>query len=184
MAEQPMETTFRAMLWQQFGAAIDMLENALVACPATLWQGHLWIDSEGAEYGTFWDITYHTLYWLDLYLTGCPVEEFTPPLKKRSDDGIPKDELHTYLKQLRQKCQSTLTGLSDEQAHQPFHFPWDSEHPISYLELQLYTMRHVQEHAAQLSLFLGQHGIPDEALDWVSRAREEADSPSSGQSQG
>jgi hypothetical protein len=28
-------------------------------------------------------------------------------------------------------------------------------------------MRHIQEHAAQLSLFLGQHGVPGEALDWV-----------------
>jgi hypothetical protein len=35
-------------------------------------------------------------------------------------------------------------------------------------------MRHVQEHAAHLSLFLGQHGVPGEALDWVSRAKEEA----------
>ena len=31
MAEQPMETTLRTALWWQFGAAIDMLENALVA---------------------------------------------------------------------------------------------------------------------------------------------------------
>jgi len=45
---------------------------------------------------------------------------------------------------------------------------------MSILELQLYTMRHVQEHAAQLSLFLGQHAIPDEALDWVPRAKDEA----------
>ena len=44
---------------------------------------------------------------------------------------------------------------------------------MSYVELQLYTMRHVQEHAAQLSLFLGQHGVPDEALDWVARAKDE-----------
>ncbi len=28
---------WRTALWQQFGAAIDMLENALVACPAPLW---------------------------------------------------------------------------------------------------------------------------------------------------
>ena len=79
MAEHLMETTLRTALWEQFGAAIDMLENALVACPSMLWQEHLWIDSEGLDYGTFWDITYHTLSWLDLYLTGCSVEEFTPP---------------------------------------------------------------------------------------------------------
>jgi DinB superfamily len=149
MSEHPMETTWRTALWQQFGAAIDMLENALVACPETLWQGHLWIDSLGPEYGTFWDITYHTLYWLDLYLTGRSVEAFTPPapFKKRSDAVTPtqpytRDELHTYLKHLRQKCQSTIAELSDEQAYQPFHFPWDSDNPISYGELQLYTLRH------------------------------------------
>jgi hypothetical protein len=179
MAEHPMETTLRTALWQQFGAAIDMLENTLLACPDTLLQEHLW--SEGPEYGTFWDITYHTLSWLDLYLTGCSVEEFTPlaPFKKMSDDALAKhpytrDELHTYLKHLRKKCQLTINELSDEKARQPFYFPWDRENPISYLELQLYTLRHVQEHAAQLSLFLGQHAIPDEALDWVGRAKDEA----------
>lgn len=43
---------------------------------------------------------------------------------------------------------------------------------MSYFELLLYTMRHGQEHTAQLSLFLGQHGVPDEALDWVERAKD------------
>ena len=37
---------------------------------------------------------------------------------------------------------STIAELSDEQAYQPFHFPWDSDNPISYGELQLYTLRH------------------------------------------
>ena len=36
MAEQLMETTLRTALWQQFGATIDMLENALLACPSAL----------------------------------------------------------------------------------------------------------------------------------------------------
>ncbi len=34
-------------------------------------------------------------------------------------------------------------------------------------------MRHVQEYVAQLSLFLGQHGIADEALHWARRAKGE-----------
>jgi hypothetical protein len=46
---------------------------------------------------------------------------------------------------------------------------------MGFLELQLHNMRHVQEHAAQLSLFLGQHDIPDEALDWVPRAMDEGE---------
>jgi hypothetical protein len=44
------------------------------------------------------------------------------------------------------------------------------------MELQMYNLRHVQEHTAQLSLLLGRHGIPYEALDWVSRAKGEPDS--------
>jgi hypothetical protein len=72
MAEYLMETTVRAALWQQFSAAIAMLENALLACPETLWQEHLWIDVESADEGTFWEITYHTLGCLDRFLTGCP----------------------------------------------------------------------------------------------------------------
>ena len=183
MAEQLIETMWRTALWRQFGAAIDMLENALLACPDSLWSERLWSDPEAPTYPTFWSLTHHTLFWLDLYLTGS-LEGFAPPTPFTLDELEPahvlpeqpysRDELHTYLVHLRKKCQTTIAGLSDEQAHQPFHFPWDSEHPISYVELQLYTMRHVQEHAAQLSLFLGQHGIPDEALGWVGRAKEEA----------
>lgn len=179
MAEQALETTLRTVLWQQFGAAIDMFDNALMACPAALWQGHLWSTSEGAEYGTFWDITYHTLWWLDLYLTGCPIDEFSPPepFNKRSDTALAytRDELRTYLLLLRKKCRTTIAELSNERAHQQFTFPWPGGETISYLELLLYTMRHVQEHAAQLSLFLGQHAIPDETLDWVPQAKADAD---------
>jgi len=41
---------------------------------------------------------------------------------------------------------------------------------MSFLELLLYTMRHMQEHAAQLNMFLGQNAS-DGASDWVSRAK-------------
>ena len=64
-----MDPLVKTALWRQFGATIDMLENALLACPDTLWREHLWIDTAGTDYGTFWYLTYHTLFWLDLYLT-------------------------------------------------------------------------------------------------------------------
>jgi len=38
--------------------------------------------------------------------------------------------------------------------------------------LALFTMRHVQEHATQLSHFLGQHAIPDGRFtEWASEMR-------------
>lgn len=194
MSEQPMETMFGAVLWRQFGAAIDMLENALVACPAALWEERLWGDSsehplrEGFPpvFAEFWYLTFHALVWLDLYLSGIPEEEFAPPapfaqgeidsLETLPKKSYTKEELRAYLAATRHKCHDTLIALTDEQARQVVSYPWMDGQTVSYLELQLYNMRHVQEHAAQLSLFLGRHGIPDEALDWVPWAKDESDS--------
>jgi carboxymethylenebutenolidase len=36
------------------------------------------------------------------------------------------------------------------------------------------AVQFLRQHAAQLSLFLGQHSIPDEVLDWVPRAKDES----------
>jgi hypothetical protein len=41
---------------------------------------------------------------------------------------------------------------------------------VSFFELQLYNMHHVQEHGAQLHMFLGQNVIETED-NWVPRAR-------------
>jgi len=180
-----MEPSWNTTLWRQFGAAIDMLENALVACPDSLWQKRLWRTPPPPEFplqfAEFWYITYHALVWLDLYLSGVPEEDFAPPAPFAqgmldSIEALParpytREKLRTYLASLRQKCHTTLAALTDEQARRPVEYPWSRGQPISYLELLLYTMRHVQEHAAQLSLLLGQHGISDEALAWVPGAK-------------
>ena len=73
---------------------------------------------------------------------------------------------------LRQKCQTTAAlRCRTSRRTGPSSIPWSEGQPMSFLELHLYNLRHVQEHAAQLSLFLGQHAIPDEALDWVTLAK-------------
>ena len=185
-----METSWNTALWRQFGAAIDMLENALAACPDSLWRERLWPTPPPSwfppQFAEFWYVTFHALVWLDLYLSGVPEEDFAPPApfaqgELDSVEALPeqpytKEELRAYLASLRRKCHTTLVTLTDEQASRPVEYPWAEGQVVSYLELQLYTMRHVQEHAAQLSLFLGQHGIPDEALNSVARAKEDPDS--------
>ena len=178
-----MDTLWKTALWQQFGATIDMLENALEACPNSLWTQRLWYNLPDSgflpEFAEFWHITYHTLFWLDLYLSGSPEEEFTPPAPFIWTEVDPpvsperpytKEELHTYLAAMRRKCQTTITELTDEQAHRRVDYPWAEGKPTSFLELLLYTMRHVQEHAAQLNLFLGQHTI-EGTSDWVPQAQ-------------
>ena len=186
MAEQSLETLWRTALWRQFGAAIDMLDNALLACPASLWQERLWSTPPPAEFppqfAEFWYVAFHALVWLDLYLSGAPEEEFAPPAPFTqgmidSPEALPerpytREELRAYLSSTRQKCRARILALTDEQARRPVEYPWSQGQSIGFLELQLYNLRHIQEHAAQLSLFLGQHSIAGEALDWVARAKD------------
>lgn len=169
-----MNSFWQNILWQQFGAAIDMLHNALRACPDQLWRDSVWNDSEDApEYTQFWFIIYHTLFWLDLYLSGSTRKEFTPPAPfiagSLPAEPYTKEQLQRYLADCRQKCQATFEAMTDEKAGQTCYFPWGEA--VSFAELQLYNMRHVQEHAAQLSLHLG-HKV-GAAPDWVARAEEQ-----------
>ena len=60
-------------IWRQFGASIDMLENAIKLCPDNLWNSDK----------NFWYITYHCLFWLDYYLTLNP-EAFAPPAESEN----------------------------------------------------------------------------------------------------
>ena len=99
------------------------------------------------------------MFWLDLYLHGS-FEGFAPPAPFMRR-GLPekpytKAEVRAYLGQCRQKCQSTLEGLTDEKANQVCTFEWMQP---TYVELQIYSMRHVQEHAAELNMLLGQNGV-------------------------
>jgi uncharacterized damage-inducible protein DinB len=64
-----------------------------------------------------------------------------------------REELLNYLAFCRQKCQVLLGTLTHEQAYRTCRYPWGE---VPYAELLLYNMRHVQEHAAQLHMFLGQ----------------------------
>jgi hypothetical protein len=158
-----MDNYFRTSIWQQFGSSIDMLDNAMQACPDQLWRVRLWpVQSARPELSEFWYITYHALFWLDLYLSGA-VDGFAPPEPFTLDELDPtgvlpvrpytKAELQAYLEHDRKKCRLTIESLTDEKAQQPCKFPWGE---VTFTELLLDNMRHVQEHAAQLNLILGQ----------------------------
>ena len=170
-----MDSTLKTILWGQFGAAIDMLGNAMQECPDSLWRERLWDHpNEPAGYSEFWYLAYHALFWLDFYLTGL-VEGFAPPmpftLSEFEATGFPervytKDELQAYLDHGRKKCQTTIESLTDEKAAQVYKYRWVE---LTFEELLLYNMRHVQEHAAQLNLILGQKNIS--VTGWVTKAK-------------
>ena len=162
---------------RQFEAALEMLENALQACPEVLWHVHLWEEPAGNPgLSGFWYILYHTLFWTDLYLSGS-VEGFLPPAPFSLDELDPagllperpytRAELQAYLDHVRQKFRSTLAALTEEQARRTCAFPWGE---LPFVELLLDNLRHIQEHAAQLSMLLGQKS--GWSPRWVAFARQ------------
>jgi hypothetical protein len=164
-----MDTMVKTSVWQQYGAALDMLDDALTLCPDHMWTTQMWKDEQDVRYGQFWFIAYHTLFWLDLFLTGSS-EGFLPPPPfirgKLPEKPYTKEQVYNYLGECRRKAQSIIEGLTDEQANRRCKFEWMEP---TFLELQLYSMRHIQEHGAQLNLVLGQHDITGQ--DWVASAR-------------
>jgi hypothetical protein len=165
-----MITEIRNILWHQFGAAIDMLENALQACPDTLWGDRIG-NSE------FWYIAFHSLFYLDLYLSKSD-KGFTPPppftLDEMDERGLlpdrvySKEELLKYLNHGREKCQSVIRAMTEAQFSERCGFDWLDR---SAAEVLLYNMRHVQHHAAQLNLLLSKANVP--APRWVRKTRNE-----------
>jgi len=158
----------KTILWNQFGAAIDMLERAIRACPDDLW-GDRSRDPE------VWAVANHALFWLDLYLSG-PVEGFRPPepfgLEELDPAGVlpprvySREELLRYLEHGREKCRTALAALTGAKAAERQRYPWGE---VSYGELLLYNLRHVQHHTAQINLVLRQ--VTDSAPGWVGRTQ-------------
>ena len=166
-----MNNFWNDIIWQQFGAAIDMLGHAVNVCPDEQWRDAVWDEpTDDPSYTEFWFIAYHALAWLDRFLSADAPQSFELPAPfvagKLPDQPYSKADLQTYLAHCRQKCHTTLADLTVEKARQPCQFPWGEE--VSYAELQLYSLRHVQEHASQLSLHLGKTGTT--ALDWIAQA--------------
>ena len=75
-----------------------------------------------------------------------------------------KDELRTCVRHRREKCRATIMTWTEEKACQ--RCQWGSL-DLSFAELLLHSMRHVQHHAAQLNLLLRQH--TDSAPGWIKR---------------
>jgi len=166
---------WNGILWRQYSAAIDMLGGAIQACPDELWsEGSLpprW--SESGVVGC-WYLAYHTLFFLDCYLSGS-LDGFSPPEPFTHDELDPagvlpervytKTELLAYLAHGREKCRATLAALTEERAAEICRYPWLS---LGFGELLVNNLRHVQHHTAQLNLLLRQS--TQSAPSWIATA--------------
>ena len=166
MKNKKMNKIINQTIWRQFGASIDMLENAINLCPKEFW------DTEKK----FWYCAYHCLFWLDYYLTLDPTNFEPPPpftLSEFENGAMPgrtysKEELISYLQYGRKKCYDLIATMTDEIANSRWKNDY-KDYPV--LEILCYNMRHVQHHTAQLNLLLRQE--INDAPKWVSIAHAE-----------
>jgi hypothetical protein len=164
---------YRDVIRSQYQAALEMLKQAIAKCPDALW-------NDPAAQVAFWRIAYHALFFTHLYLQ--PTEkDFTVWAKHRPDyeqmgppawapELIPqigepytRAEVLEYLEVCRRQADER-TRLLDLDA--PYGFEWL---PFGKLELQFYTIRHIQQHAGELMERLGSRASID--VNWVGSVR-------------
>lgn len=159
-------------LWQQFGASIDMLMNAIEVCPESLYKTKK----------RFFYTAYHVAIFLDYYLTVPPkdfearlpftiIEKMEIPEEALDDvlpdEHYPKEQLLEYLKSCREKCHSVIMGIEENGNPRFIEDVEVGKMDYSLIEILLYNLRHVQHHTAQLNTILRNEG--HEPPKWVAR---------------
>ncbi len=135
----------REALQSQYLAALAMLRQAVMQCPA-----HLWDAPEDAF--KFWSKAYHTLYFAHLYLQDAE-KDFVPWEKHHDPDGgepFTQAEVLAYLDVVEKHVVERVGLLNLDSPDSGFHW-----YPISKFEMQLVNIRHIQQHAGELFEYLG-----------------------------
>jgi hypothetical protein len=143
---------YKQSILGQFEAALAMLKQCIQRCPDDLWESSI------AQL-TVRQVAYHTLFFVDLYLT---IDEDAFPLRELhlvgGDErepgycaGLDKEATLAYLAICLEKVRTTLASESEETLRGPSGFSWCK---FSRAELHPYNLRHVQHHAGQLSSHL------------------------------
>jgi hypothetical protein len=164
----------KEIIVSQYLAAMEMLRAAIEACPDPLW------DDPGDK-NRFWQVAFHALFYTHLYLQ--PAEADFAPWDEHSnaarrigtptegEEGTPvvysKRDVLDYMAFCREEVRRR-TAEMDPQAESGFYWL-----PMNKLELQFYSIRHIQQHAGELFERLGiRAGIED--LGWVGQVHEGA----------
>lgn len=155
---------FRHALHRQFRASLQMLRQNMVDCPDELWERPMWKEvAADSRLSQFWYVNYHCLFFSDLYLSGSDFD-FSPPAPFNLDELDPvgvvpdpsysRDLLLEYLGFIEEKCDILLLTANTAKFSRKCVFSWGFN--IQYAELVIDTIRHIQEHGSQCSMFLGQ----------------------------
>ncbi|UCF35826.1 MAG: DinB family protein [Acidobacteriota bacterium] len=171
------------VIGRQYAASIEMLKNAVDACPEALWDDR----SDGTP---IWHIVYHTIFFCDLYLTE-NLEAFKPrdyhvdhyhflPGDYKEFGGIVKTpercystaQMLEYADHCTRKAKAVFASLNEKRARERCGFWW---YELNVGEFLINSLRHNQHHGAQIALILRRRA--DIGIDWLGTEHNEPPSP-------
>jgi hypothetical protein len=159
----------KIVIQSQFLAALEMLKQAVIRCPDSLWNA-------AQDRNKSWHVAYHALFYTHLYLQDTE-KDFKPWESHRDEyqfmgqvpwpphsppkigEAYTREEILAYLAFVQGQVRERLPALDLEAAS---GFGWQ---PFGKLELQFYNLRHLQQHTAELYERLGARAGID--LDWI-----------------
>ena len=126
----------KPILQSQTLAALAMLKQAVVKCPPAAWD-------DPRDKDRFWFVAYHTLYYTHKYLNAQGEGYVRWEGRRYESPGLPftKDAILERLATVEGEV-ATQIPLMDLEA--------ESAGLANKLELQLYNIRHIQQHAGEL----------------------------------
>jgi hypothetical protein len=168
-----MSDHLKTILTGQFEASLSMLNHCVRLCPPDRWEGKI-------ANQTFRTIAYHTLFFVDFYLSPSENDFALRDLHQRGGDeridgaptaGLPKDETVGYVEACRAKLLQTMAAETAASLAALYGFTsWFSGLRMSRGELHIYNIRHIQHHTGQMSAYLRRVDAPPKnstALRWV-----------------
>lgn len=171
--------TLKELLAHQFEASLSTLNLAVARCPDASW-------NERVAKWRFCQAAFHAVFFADVYLQPSDDVEAVkrqPFHVEHAGDFRDYEEMEdrpqvllyekafvlSYLRHVRRKAQETIARESAGVLAGPSGFRWRN---CSRAELHIYNIRHIQHHAAQLSLRLRLDANID--IPWVSHGWKEA----------
>jgi hypothetical protein len=146
------DSIVRETILRQYRAGLEMLGQAVERCP-----DELWLSSEYPN--RFWHIAYHSVFYVHFYVQPSegefkpwakhkPKSNFLGPWSKDEPFELPapysKQDVQEYRELSRIEVEKQIPVVCFEAGS---GFSWL---PFNKLELQLYTIRHLQHHTGQL----------------------------------
>ncbi len=132
----------------QYHAALAMMDGVVAACPATVWD-------DTADQNRTWLVVYHALLYTDLYLhpTHEGYEEWELGRVELRGMGRPEEDTTPYTR-AEMLAYINLIHIRVDQIVP--ELDWEGESgfdwiPLDKLELQFYSIRHLQQHIGELA---------------------------------